>query len=285
MDEKQKLILEMSQKLFDEKGLHSTSIGDIVRECKISKSTFYKYFSTKENLIYELMFRLNSEFLEITNDINLDESITEIEKFHKKVVLVWKYIFSQCIFNTYIAENFPNNQGEDIIKLRKKARTDVENEYYNSLIKIYGDKIKPIIWDMIFYLDSLIHEFVYIIRMKKKDISPNFISEFIIDTLDEIIKSKEKAFFTKESIFYIQDEKIKTSDKDETIKNELLEIKNKIEKSNINNKSKALEALDYITKELSEKRYDSLMLDAMFSYLEKETILKQDVKRLIYIIK
>ncbi len=285
MDEKQKLILEMSQKLFDEKGLHSTSIGDIVRECKISKSTFYKYFSTKENLIYELMFRLNSEFLEITNDINLDESITEIEKFHKKVVLVWKYIFSQCIFNTYIAENFPNNQGEDIIKLRKKARTDVENEYYNSLIKIYGDKIKPIIWDMIFYLDSLIHEFVYIIRMKKKDISPNFISEFIIDTLDEIIKNKEKAFFTKESIFYIQDEKIKTSDKDETIKNELLEIKNKIEKSNINNKSKALEALDYITKELSEKRYDSLMLDAMFSYLEKETILKQDVKRLIYIIK
>lgn len=285
MDEKQKLILEMSQKLFDEKGLHSTSIGDIVRECKISKSTFYKYFSTKENLIYELMFRLNSEFLEITNDINLDESITEIEKFHKKVVLVWKYIFSQCIFNAYIAENFPNNQGEDIIKLRKKARTDVENEYYNSLIKIYGDKIKPIIWDMIFYLDSLIHEFVYIIRMKKKDISPNFISEFIIDTLDEIIKNKEKAFFTKESIFYIQDEKIKTSDKDETIKNELLEIKNKIEKSNINNKSKALEALDYITKELSEKRYDSLMLDAMFSYLEKETILKQDVKRLIYIIK
>ena len=99
MDEKQKLILEMSQKLFDEKGLHSTSIGDIVRECKISKSTFYKYFPTKESLIYELMLRLNSKFLEITNNINLDESSTEVEKFRKKIILVWKYIFSQCIFN------------------------------------------------------------------------------------------------------------------------------------------------------------------------------------------
>lgn len=47
-------ILEAAGKLIAEKGLKNTSLADIAREVGISKGTLYYYYSTKNDIIYDI---------------------------------------------------------------------------------------------------------------------------------------------------------------------------------------------------------------------------------------
>lgn len=285
VDEKQRLIMDIAQGLFDERGLKSTSIGDIVRECKISKATFYKYFSTKENLVYELIVYFNNKFLDATTLIDSKKTLSEREKLNEKIKVVWKHIYNQTLFTSYITDNLPRGLGEEIRELRKKARTDLIREYYNSLIKVYGEEIKEIIWDVVFILDALIHEFIYIIRNKKEDIETEFIAEFIMNTLDITFNSKKgQTPLIKKGYFYF-----KSQEENKNISNELLferkllDLKEKILESSIGDRSKLLEAAENVSIEFTAERYSSLTIDAMLALLEKEEIIKEEVSILYYL--
>ena len=50
-------ILDIAQAKFDRFGLKKTTMDDISRECKISKKTLYKYFTSKEELFISLFAR------------------------------------------------------------------------------------------------------------------------------------------------------------------------------------------------------------------------------------
>ena len=51
------MILEAGQKLFIEKGLASTTMDDIARECELAKGTLYLYFRSKEILFMSIVLR------------------------------------------------------------------------------------------------------------------------------------------------------------------------------------------------------------------------------------
>ncbi len=56
-DEKLKLILKASARIFADKGFHHTSVRDIARATKMSLSGLYYYFTTKEELLYLIQER------------------------------------------------------------------------------------------------------------------------------------------------------------------------------------------------------------------------------------
>ncbi len=56
MEEIRKIILEKSSELFFSKGCRTVSIDDICTELRMSKKTFYQYFSKKEILIEQMLF-------------------------------------------------------------------------------------------------------------------------------------------------------------------------------------------------------------------------------------
>jgi Transcriptional regulator len=47
-------ILKCASGIIDEEGIRALSVTKVVNNCKMSKSTFYKYFSSKEDLISEI---------------------------------------------------------------------------------------------------------------------------------------------------------------------------------------------------------------------------------------
>jgi len=77
-DEKRKLILSVSLKLFANKGFHATSISNIAHEAGIAKGLMYNYFKSKEALVVEIM---RFGFLELIGLINpnLDRAPTDEE--------------------------------------------------------------------------------------------------------------------------------------------------------------------------------------------------------------
>ena len=51
-------ILKVSEKIFSRKGYYETFVEDIIKEAKVGKGTFYRYFKSKEDLYITLLKKI-----------------------------------------------------------------------------------------------------------------------------------------------------------------------------------------------------------------------------------
>ncbi|OOM73418.1 TetR/AcrR family transcriptional regulator [Clostridium sp. BL-8] len=282
MDEKQKLIMDVAQEHFNRKGLQSTSIDEIVKVCKISKATFYKYFSTKEDLANEILSYSSKKFLSSAKAIDNNLEINDKERLKKKIILIWEYILYDRRLNIEIIENFSEDESKSISKLKNIIKNTILDEYSKSLIIVYGEEIKSIVWELIFLIDSLVHEFVLIMRIKNEKFEPDFVGDYIIRMIDITIENLKgiKPMIDKSVIYYLEDnvdDNLYSSEKAlflETIK----KLKELIQKdAALVRQNKLIEATNKLEEEAKAGLYDSLMMDALLSFLEKEKVLKAEV--------
>jgi TetR/AcrR family fatty acid metabolism transcriptional regulator len=66
---KHKAILMAAEKIFAEKGFHEARISDIAKTARVSESTVYEYFSTKEELLFSIPAEKIGEHLEKNMEI------------------------------------------------------------------------------------------------------------------------------------------------------------------------------------------------------------------------
>ena len=91
-EETVKLILDVSTRLFSEKGYYDTSLQDIINETKLSKGAIYHHFSSKEDILKAIFHRLGNENAEIFAKIRDDNRLRGIEKLRK--------IFQTAVFHS-----------------------------------------------------------------------------------------------------------------------------------------------------------------------------------------
>jgi TetR/AcrR family fatty acid metabolism transcriptional regulator len=66
---KHRAILKAAENIFANKGFHETRISDIAKKARVSESTIYEYFSTKEELLFSIPAEKISGYLEKNLDI------------------------------------------------------------------------------------------------------------------------------------------------------------------------------------------------------------------------
>lgn len=283
MDEKQKLILDVGRECFNMKGLQATSIDDIVKRCKISKATFYKYFSTKDDLANEILLYSNKTFLSSAKVIDDDIKINAKEKLKRKTILVWEYLLYDSKLNVEIIERFSETNGEEgASKFKNIRKNKILDEYCKSLRTAYGEDIESIIWELTFLVDSLVHEFILITRLKNEKFKQDFVGDYIIRMVDMTIdKLKDYTpMINKATMYFLEGnekESFQSSEK-AMFFNTIENIKEIIKKEGtLNNQSKFIEAVDKLEEEAKKGLFDSLMMEALLAFLEKEKILKAQV--------
>ncbi|HNW28365.1 MAG TPA: TetR/AcrR family transcriptional regulator [Spirochaetota bacterium] len=57
-------ILDCSKKIFSEKGYYETYVEEVIKEAKVGKGTFYRYFKNKEDLFISLLIKFLNEWEE-----------------------------------------------------------------------------------------------------------------------------------------------------------------------------------------------------------------------------
>ena len=62
--QKRKKIIDKAWELFAKNGYEETKVEDITRELGVSKGSFYTYFATKEELLYEVLEKIKKECFE-----------------------------------------------------------------------------------------------------------------------------------------------------------------------------------------------------------------------------
>jgi TetR/AcrR family fatty acid metabolism transcriptional regulator len=66
---KQAAILKAAERIFAGRGFHEARISDIAKEARVSESTIYEYFSTKEELLFSIPAEIISEYQKKNQEI------------------------------------------------------------------------------------------------------------------------------------------------------------------------------------------------------------------------
>lgn len=85
------LILDVSMKLFLEKGYDHTSIQDIINNLGgLSKGAIYHHFKSKESILYAVSKRMSEESYQEMDRIMNDASLNGLMKLQKMFLSSWK---------------------------------------------------------------------------------------------------------------------------------------------------------------------------------------------------
>lgn len=71
--QKRKKIIDKAWELFAKNGYEETKVEDITKDLGISKGSFYTYFATKEELLYEVLEKIKKEVIENLENINVNQ--------------------------------------------------------------------------------------------------------------------------------------------------------------------------------------------------------------------
>jgi AcrR family transcriptional regulator len=84
---KQKILAYAAKKIWTE-GYSNVSIADFASELKMSKSTFYKYFGSKEDLLFAVIGNFFSEIERKIDEITSDPSLDLIGQIKKMLFVI-----------------------------------------------------------------------------------------------------------------------------------------------------------------------------------------------------
>ncbi|WP_040210907.1 TetR/AcrR family transcriptional regulator [Clostridium polynesiense] len=131
LNDTRKSILEAASKLMTQKGVKDTSLADISKEVGISKGTLYYYYSSKDDIIYDItdihLKQMTEELLTWIKNINDDADPKEILLVVFEKILsaetrgkLHLYLISDAVIgNNYLKERF--------IERYKEWRTTLED--------------------------------------------------------------------------------------------------------------------------------------------------------------
>ena len=71
--QKRKKIIDKAWELFAKNGYKATKVEDITKDLGISKGSFYTYFATKDELLYEVLGKIKKEINRNLENINVNQ--------------------------------------------------------------------------------------------------------------------------------------------------------------------------------------------------------------------
>ena len=160
---KREAIITASRDLFAINGYENTKVEDITRSINISKGSFYTYFKTKEDVLFEVIEKLYSEYEKVLENINKSQDQKSILKEFFKIRLLIHMKYGN-IKDTIIESLLSEVSNEKILSLR------------NRIISMNTDFIKNNI----------------IMKYNKKGIDEDFVADFIERSISGYFISKVK---------------------------------------------------------------------------------------------
>lgn len=180
--EKRSNLLQAAYTCFLEKGLHKTSIDDIVARAKVAKGTFYLYFKDKTSLFDQLCMEVSKKVLchayrqvkeqqvseYIDSVIAFVDAILEYFKEHKRILMLLEKNFSWPLIEQEI-QTTENTEFRELLEFfmnnpYHREEKEAAFRYLFSIVSLCGsvgyssiileqpdtiDHMKPVLYEMI----------------------------------------------------------------------------------------------------------------------------------------
>lgn len=259
MSKKQE-IFNAAIQLFADKGFNQTSVEEIAKNTGISKGGFYTYFSSKNELMLEMIKEYHNRMTDkVTAFEHLSPRQNNIAPFIELELEVW--IEYQTFF-TVLFKEFHPQKDKKIAKELERLRQTLENNHRAILYRVYGNKFTAYFKDMIILLEGMMKEYLIYLAEDLQNVDVKKLSEWIASHMDAIVRNikKQPPFLKEES----------TGSIPELIK----ESKQIIRERPLPDQEKLNDALEKLKHLYHEQTAFTIIIEALIHYLRREPAIR-----------
>ncbi|WP_194287304.1 TetR/AcrR family transcriptional regulator [Gracilibacillus oryzae] len=256
-------ITKAALELFAKKGFSETSVQEIADTVKISKGSFYKYFSSKRALMLDLLEEYHLKIMDRMNEYDWakETSNQSLVTYIELEIKAW--VEHQSFFYVLFKEFPPKCDVEITERIEKLHQTTITN-HREVFSHIYGERLESYISDLVLLLEGILRESItQIIIHKQQDISPASIARWISHHINVIIQHMEE----KEPLLQYN--------RQDSIPELIQDVKDLISRLAISSeKTKYNETITLIESEWKKTDSNPVLMEALLHYLKKHKDLK-----------
>lgn len=275
MNTKKRNVLLAAQRLFIEKGFRSTSVHDIIEEAKISKGTFYNYFTSKTECIIAIIENAREETLIKRRDLHCQHDMSNVS------ILIEQMSIRMNIYREYnlfpLFASIIHSQDVELRDLIKKNYLEEINWLSKRLEDVFGEKTKNVALDCAVLTLGMIQQLQHP-WIKLEDISFEQLIQFVLRRIESMIYEMAK---TNDSLLLKANFQVEAEESLITKQQVMDELETFYldEKNNLQQNEQ--QAIEFILEELSKEKPRTFLLEKIVpafseafygSSLEKKTV-------------
>ncbi|WP_449536691.1 TetR/AcrR family transcriptional regulator [Ferdinandcohnia sp. Marseille-Q9671] len=185
MNKRRRHVANIALKLFIEKGFQQTSIQDIIEHAKISKGTFYNYFSNKNDCIAEILEGLRYDANQLRLEMQIGKDETDRNILIEQISILIQLNAERNLHTLYEAILSSNE-----VELKKLVMRDrfYELEWFaGRFIEVYGEEIRPYGIELSILFYGMLQHILFTIKITNSSQSINRVIEVLLSYLEVII--------------------------------------------------------------------------------------------------
>ena len=163
MNERKQHVINKAHQLFIEKGYQATSIQDILDFSGISKGTFYKYFSSKSELLIAIYKTVYKKLEKDRNEMLIGKNPSDIEIFVKQMEMQMITNRKNKLITLY--EEVMASNDVDLKQYIRHSQLRSLRWMFGRFIEIFGEKNKPYLLDCAIMFTGLLRNNLQYNRM------------------------------------------------------------------------------------------------------------------------
>ncbi|MDM5326440.1 TetR/AcrR family transcriptional regulator [Neobacillus sp. CF12] len=163
MNERKQHVINKAHQLFIEKGFQATSIQDILDFSGISKGTFYKYFSSKSELLIAIYKTISKKLEKDRNELLMGKNPSDIEIFIKQIEMQMMSNRKNKLIALY--EEVLATNDTDLKQYIRVARLRSIRWMVGRFIDIFGEMNRPYLLDCAIMFQGLLQNNLQYNRM------------------------------------------------------------------------------------------------------------------------
>ncbi len=182
--DKRKAILEAAVELIAEKGYTHTSMQQIADSVGVSKGSLYSFFPSKEDLIISIYEHYQQLVFERAFVVGLDGNLPPYERFSKQFQVQFEGILE---YKSYMKMHMRGESAQSSEKLEgmgHRMRGRLFSWLERNLIDLYGEKIAPYKWDLMWMTQSIYTSYTGLMISSESLLSPEKLGKHIVRQID-----------------------------------------------------------------------------------------------------
>ncbi|MCA1011556.1 TetR/AcrR family transcriptional regulator [Halobacillus halophilus] len=190
MDEKRVKILESAAQLFSKNGYEATSVQDVAEVCGMSKATLYKYFSSKQTLLIEVIEYNHQRMSQRTEEVKDDESLGPLEALEQKVVVLLEEFKENHYFIQLLFRSMPEKEDKQVRQLMDRGYRRMFLWHKQSLRDAFRISDETRMNDLVLLFQGMMKEYLFILSEKNDELFLPSIASYIRQVLQMVIENK-----------------------------------------------------------------------------------------------
>jgi AcrR family transcriptional regulator len=279
-------ILDSAMRFFLEKGYLATSIQNIADDCNVAKGSLYNIFSSKEDLLIEVLMMQQQRMTEQIRNIRIDQTLSLKEVFIRETECQIGFFLD----NSFIMQEVKKLTLTDgkIAPFLFRLRANLLSYNRESLLRVFGEGIEPNIWDLVMIYNGIMREFIFLFIFEKKSLIARDLAIFAVQCMEDMttnmqVRTRPALLQDSDMSEYIQYGLKGKQVPDVTQISDLIQqVMSTIKELNISNseKTELQEATQLMQEQLACEQPKGVLIRALIGLLEKEHGLKDIIQQL-----